>query len=55
MDEKLIAVIEKLGADGITVFCTYLFLEYASLWLSFGLIAWGIRTVWAHFKEDFNR
>lgn len=55
MDEKLIAVIEKLGADGITVVFTYLFLEYATLWLFFFLVTWGIRTVWEHVKEDFNR
>ena len=55
MDEKLIAVIEKLGVEGINAFYAYMFFDYASVWALIALVAWGVRTVWAHVKEDFNR
>lgn len=50
-DEKVAMLIEGLGDDVKTAFIAYLVMDYGSLWLFFGLITWGIRTVWKNRKE----
>ena len=51
MDDKLIQVIEKLGAAGIDAFYVYMILEYGTLWLFFGLCTIAVRAMWKRLKE----
>lgn len=53
-EEKLMMLLEKLGAEGISAFYVYLALDYVSIWLLIGLITWGVRTVWKQVKVDFK-
>ena len=50
--EKLTAVLENLGNEGISAYYTYLFLDYTTVWVVLGLCAWGVRTVWDKVKDD---
>ena len=52
--EKLVTVLETLGSEGIDAYYMYLFLDYASMWILFGLCSWGARSVWNVVKKDFN-
>ena len=49
MDKELIKLIEKIGVDGIEAIYVYLFLDYASVWLTIGMCTWGVRTMWKHY------
>jgi len=51
MKDTIETVLKELGADGIQAFYVYLFVDYLSLWIIFGLTAWGIRTVWSKRSE----
>ncbi len=51
-DEKVMALIEALGDDAKTAFIAYLICDYGAALLIVGLIAWGLRTVWAKYKEE---
>ena len=55
MDDKLLVMLENLGAEGIDAFYVYLVLDYGSLWILIGLFIWGARTVWAQIKQDGRR
>ena len=56
MEEKIIAILENLGAQGIELVRLYLILDYSTGMVIFGLCAWGIRSFWkyAKVKESMN-
>lgn len=51
--ESVLLLIESLGDDAKLAFIIYLALDYASLWVLFGLVTWGVRTLWKN-RKDMN-
>ena len=51
MEEKLITILETLGAEGINVIYFYLILEYGTAWIVIGLFVLLLRFLWKNRKE----
>ncbi len=54
MNEKLIQMIEALGADGLTAFYVYIINDSLQLFFLLGLVAWGARAVWPTLKKTID-
>jgi len=50
-DENVLALLQSLGEDAKIAFFVYLLIDYGSLWILIGLVAWGVRTVWEYEKN----
>ena len=52
MDEKLLALIEALGEDGLTAFYVYLAVDYSALLLVIAVLVWSIHKVFAFLRNN---
>lgn len=51
--EHIYTLISSIGDDAKTILITYLLLEYGTTLVVFGLVTWGVRTVWKN-RESLN-
>lgn len=52
MDDKLLELIENLGAQGADIIYLYFALEYGTAWILIGLLAWGFISLFKYFKNN---
>jgi hypothetical protein len=50
--EKMAEVLQNLGDGAITAFIVWQILDTIEVLVMVGLVAWGIRTVWAKVKNN---
>lgn len=54
MDQELIKLIGTVSENAETIIYVYLLLEYGSIWLCLGMLAYGASKVWKVIRKDFE-
>lgn len=54
MDEKIINMIEALGAEGVDAFYFYVIAGKIEMAVFLGLCTWGTRSAWKVIKKEFE-